>query len=80
MDAIKAKVTELAVKKEGRPHTNSEHWGDAPVYRDSWPKVEKKGRIRVMFYNVHGISALEDFIKMEIFLHQLCRMLYFEKL
>ena len=66
MEAIKAKFTEMAAKKEDRPHTNSEHWGGAPVYRDSWPKVEKKGRIRVMFYNVHGISALEDFIEMEM--------------
>ena len=66
MEAIKAKFVEMASKKEGRPNSDSEQWGDKPVYRDSWPKVEKKGRIRVMFYNVHGISALEDFIEMEM--------------
>ena len=66
METIKNKLADMAGKREGRPTLDSEHWGDKPVYRDSWPKVETKGCIRVMFYNVHGISALEDFIEMEM--------------
>ena len=66
MECIKGKLTEMAAKKEGRPAMDSEQWGDKPVYRENWPKVDTKGRLRVMFYNVHGISALEDFIEMEM--------------
>ena len=66
METIKSKLSDMAEKREGRPTMDSEQWGDKPVYHDSWPKVETKGCLRVMFYNVHGISALEDFIEMEM--------------
>ena len=66
METIKSKLTEMAGKKEGRPIMDSEHWGDKPVYRNSWPKVDTKGHLRVMFYNVHKINALEDFIEMKM--------------
>ena len=66
METMKEKYATMTAKKEGRPDTDSVHWGDEPVYRDSWPKVDAKGRLRILFYNVNGISALEDFIEMEM--------------
>ena len=66
MEAIKEKFNTMKEKKEGRPDDDSMHWGDIPTYRESWPKVDTKEGIRIMFYNVHGISALEDFIEMEM--------------
>jgi hypothetical protein len=66
MESMKEKFAGMAAKKEGRPNTDSLHWGDKPVYRESWPKIDTKGNLRILFYNVNGISALEDFIEMEM--------------
>ena len=66
MESMKEKYANMAAKKEGRPNIDSTHWGDKPAYSDSWPKIDTKGKLRILFYNVNGISALEDFIEMEM--------------
>jgi len=66
MESMKEKFAGMAAKKEGRPAIDSLQWGDTPVYRESWPKIDAKANLRVLFYNVNGISALEDFIEMEM--------------
>ena len=66
MEAMKTKLQIMEDKMDGRPDGDGRHWGDEPTYRTTWPKVDKKGAIRIMYYNVNGISASDDFIEMEM--------------
>ena len=57
---------QVQMKKRGRPILDQQMWGDSITTSDTWPKVNPKGHIRVLFYNVHGISYKNNFFEMDM--------------
>ena len=53
-------------KRSGRPGQDSCMWGDDINYSSTWPKVNPKGHLRIMFYNVHGVSYKNNYFEMDM--------------
>ena len=56
----------METKKEGRTVEDMETWGDEIGHSNTWPKIDPKGHIRIMFYNVHGISYKQNYFEMDM--------------
>ena len=66
MTQVKKIRCQMGVKKAGRPAMDQQMWGDNISYSSTWPKINSKGHIRLMFYNVHGISYKHDYVEMDM--------------
>ena len=58
--------TQMTQKKAGRPGMDLQTWGDGITSSATWPKVNPNRHLRIMFYNVHGISYKNDFFEMDM--------------
>jgi hypothetical protein len=57
---------QIQQKKLGRPTLDMQMWGDETMTTSTWPKVTSQGHLRIVFYNVHGISYKNDFFEMDM--------------
>ena len=77
-DRYKSQVEKLfekvAEKKEHRPDTDLEMWGDTVEQSDTWPKIKKDGHIRILYYNVNGISARQDYFEMDMLMQTIAQV------
>ena len=56
----------MTEKKEGRPNLDTQMWGDDVTTSSTWPKVNPHGHLRLLFYNVHGISYKNNYFEMDM--------------
>ena len=66
MNQVKKLRSKMGEKRVGRTTKDQQMWGDDINYSSSWPKINPNGHIRLMFYNVHGISYKHDFVEMDM--------------
>ena len=55
MEAMKAKYEKMTEKTEGWPVADPQQWGDGLVYRDSWPRIDTKENIWILFIMSMGL-------------------------
>ena len=69
-EKYKVQVQQMQKKMEskqcGRPALDSQMWGDSIDTNPSWPKVNPDGHLRILFYNVHGISYKNNYFEMDM--------------
>ena len=63
---VEKMYTQMENKKDGRPEPDSAMWGDEPTSSSMWPTVNTHGHLRILFYNVHGISYKNDYFEMDM--------------
>ena len=63
---VQSMMAAMESKKEGRTVEDMETWGDEIGHSNKWPKIDPKGHIRIMFYNVHGISYKQNYFEMDM--------------
>ena len=61
-------------KREHRPDEDLEMWGDSAIQTDSWPKVKLEGHLRILFYNVNGISSRQDYFEMDMLMQTIAQV------
>ncbi len=71
VESLLAKVTE---KKVDRPEADLDMWGDCIAQSDTWPKVKKNGHLRLLYYNVNGISARQDYFEMDMLMQTIAQV------
>ena len=57
---------QIEQKKGGRTTLDTQMWGDEITASPTWPKVNPKGHLRLLFYNVHGISYKNNYFEMDM--------------
>ena len=57
---------QMTKKRLGRTVTDLQTWGDGINVSSTWPKVDPEGHLRIMFYNVHGISYKNNYFEMDM--------------
>ena len=53
-------------KQQDRNNSDKEMWGDNITTNGRWPKINQQGHIRLLFYNVNGISYKNDYFEMDM--------------
>jgi hypothetical protein len=56
----------MKTKRNGRPVIDSNMWGDELTTSEKWPKVNTQGHLRILFYNVNGISYKHNYFEMDM--------------
>ena len=60
---IRSYITE---KKKHQLVPDARMWGDPITTSTTWPRIDPRGHLRILFYNVNGISYKENFFEMDM--------------